>query len=140
MTAVKRGFTVAAGVIGFALCGFGGYAVETYAPQLAAASVVNEDPALPACEYEDSDNCYWDASSVGNGEGISFVTLNGVTYYEDQPEPEPEPVAAPDRRTVTLNGVTLEYVDGVDAILYCDQPYRVGIDVDNNGNEWAGCM
>jgi hypothetical protein len=34
--------------------------------------------ALPACITEDSDNCYWDASSTG---GTSFVTLNGVTYY-----------------------------------------------------------
>jgi len=36
---------------------------------------------LTPCETEDSDNCYWDASTRGNGEGVSFITLNGVTYY-----------------------------------------------------------
>lgn len=36
---------------------------------------------LPPCETEDSNDCYWDAAVRGNGEGTSFVTLNGVTYY-----------------------------------------------------------
>lgn len=45
---------------------------------------------LYPCATEDSDNCYWDARTMGNGPeriaqglnpGISFVTLNGTTYY-----------------------------------------------------------
>lgn len=39
-------------------------------------------PDLPACEQEDSENCYWDATVRGNGEGQSFVHWNGeVIYY-----------------------------------------------------------
>lgn len=38
---------------------------------------------LPACQYEDSTNCYWDASARGNGQGASFVNLNGVYYYAE---------------------------------------------------------
>ena len=26
----------------------------------------------PPCEYEDSNNCFWDAGESGNGEGHSF--------------------------------------------------------------------
>lgn len=36
---------------------------------------------LPACETEDSQNCYWDASTRGNGQGQSFIDLNGTAYY-----------------------------------------------------------
>lgn len=36
---------------------------------------------LPPCAMEDSDNCYWDAATMGNGTGESFVTFRGVTYY-----------------------------------------------------------
>lgn len=36
---------------------------------------------LPACETEDSDNCYWDASSRGNGSGNSFVVRYGVVTF-----------------------------------------------------------
>lgn len=36
---------------------------------------------LPACSTEDSTNCVWDARIHGNGEGRSFVDLNGHTYY-----------------------------------------------------------
>lgn len=38
---------------------------------------------LGECATEDSDNCYWDASSHGNGEGTSFVNIDGVTYYPE---------------------------------------------------------
>lgn len=30
---------------------------------------------LPACKYEDSVGCYWNAATMGNGDGRSFVTL-----------------------------------------------------------------
>lgn len=37
---------------------------------------------LQACEYEDSDNCFWDARFMGNGKGNSFYVIDGiVTYY-----------------------------------------------------------
>lgn len=36
---------------------------------------------LPPCAEEDSDNCYWSASERSNGLGLSFVTINGNTYY-----------------------------------------------------------
>lgn len=98
----------------------------------APAVVVNED--LPPCATEDSDNCYWDGGA--NGDGRSFVTLHGVTYYQDVPVED----FGSELRTVTLNGETVRYVDGLDAILYCELPLEVGIDEDDNGNQWAGCM
>jgi len=38
---------------------------------------------LPHCEYEDSDNCIWDAMTDGNGEGASFIAWEGQVYYLD---------------------------------------------------------
>lgn len=38
-------------------------------------------PALPACETEDSDNCWWDATEHGNGAGLSFVVIEGEVTY-----------------------------------------------------------
>lgn len=31
-------------------------------------------PASTACQYEDSNNCYWNAQEMGNGLGHSFTT------------------------------------------------------------------
>lgn len=36
---------------------------------------------IPPCATEDSDNCYWMAETMGNGKGMSFVTIDGQTYY-----------------------------------------------------------
>lgn len=36
---------------------------------------------LPTCPTEDSDNCQWDARYQGNGQGRSFVTIDGDTIY-----------------------------------------------------------
>lgn len=37
---------------------------------------------LPACRYEDSHGCYWNARKRGNGRGDSFVTtMRGRVYY-----------------------------------------------------------
>ncbi len=42
-----------------------------------------ENPViLPACEYEDSDNCFWDARFRGNGDGRSFYVIDGVVTYD----------------------------------------------------------
>lgn len=38
---------------------------------------------LAACTYEDSENCFWDATTSGNREGRSFANVNGTVYYVD---------------------------------------------------------
>jgi hypothetical protein len=38
---------------------------------------------LSPCAAEDSENCYWNAQDRGNGEGTSFIRLDGVTYYPE---------------------------------------------------------
>jgi hypothetical protein len=40
-------------------------------------------PGLPPCPSEDSDNCVWDARTMGNGLGRSFVVLEGRLYLEE---------------------------------------------------------
>lgn len=42
---------------------------------------------LPPCEYEDSADCYWNAGSMGNGDGISFIDLGGTAYYAETVTP-----------------------------------------------------
>lgn len=37
---------------------------------------------LPACPVEDSDNCYWDGSTRGNGDGDSFYVVTGTVTYK----------------------------------------------------------
>lgn len=39
-------------------------------------------PITP-CPTEDSMNCYWDATLSGNGEGRSFLDIDGLAYYAD---------------------------------------------------------
>lgn len=42
----------------------------------APAQASDDGPTgLPACQYEDSYNCYWDATASGNGKGHSFVAV-----------------------------------------------------------------
>lgn len=48
----------------------------TPAPEPKQATII-----LPPCPTEDSNNCYWDAQSRGNGQGTSFVVIDGVVYY-----------------------------------------------------------
>lgn len=33
------------------------------------------------CAMEDSPNCFWDASSAGNGVGNSFIDVGGHAFY-----------------------------------------------------------
>lgn len=40
-----------------------------------------QEVVLPACEYEDSSNCYWDAGARGNGQGQSFYDIAGTAYF-----------------------------------------------------------
>ena len=48
---------------------------------IADAGGVCKGEPLPPCPVEDADNCYWDATTMGNGLGRSFITVNGVTTY-----------------------------------------------------------
>lgn len=32
---------------------------------------------VPPCQTEDSSNCYWNAQTMGNGNGRSFIDING---------------------------------------------------------------
>ncbi len=64
-------WAVVAAVVTFAL-------PATYAFGYASAPVV---ASLPACESDDSTDCYWDARTRGNGEGRSFVDLGGAIFY-----------------------------------------------------------
>lgn len=38
---------------------------------------------LAPCWTEDSINCYWDATTRGNGAGQSFADLDGQSYWID---------------------------------------------------------
>lgn len=42
-------------------------------------------PVLPGCTQEDSEDCYWDAVTMGNGIGTSFIRWGGVTYVPEVP-------------------------------------------------------
>lgn len=37
--------------------------------------------AFVPCRYEDSNNCYWDATRRGNGIGRSYIQLRGKTLF-----------------------------------------------------------
>lgn len=37
--------------------------------------------AFTECATEDSHNCFWDATIKGNGQGNSFIDINGTAYY-----------------------------------------------------------
>lgn len=36
---------------------------------------------FPPCQTEDSNTCYWDAASRGNGIGQSYVVWDNEVYY-----------------------------------------------------------
>lgn len=60
-----------------------------YAMAYAIAGALTEpSPSIPPCEYEDSAGpCYWDADSMGNGMGDSFVVdESGAVEYVDPQE------------------------------------------------------
>lgn len=63
-----------------------GHLSPAKAPQSApsapvASPVVVKVPELPPCPEEDSEDCIWDATVAGNGEGVSFIQYKGETYY-----------------------------------------------------------
>lgn len=48
---------------------------------VAYAVVPDTAPILPSCATEDSTNCVWNADTQGNGQGRSFIDLDGIAYY-----------------------------------------------------------
>ena len=38
---------------------------------------------MPACQVEDETNCYWNAKTMGNGIGQSFVNVGNTVFYEN---------------------------------------------------------
>lgn len=52
-----------------------GIAANEY-PDLPPLTKVSESTpgSLPPCAEEDSDNCYWDADTMGNGQGDDIVS------------------------------------------------------------------
>lgn len=49
----------------------------------AVEETVYPNITLTPCAQEDSINCYWDAATMGNGQGSSFVNLDGTLYYPE---------------------------------------------------------
>lgn len=75
----STGRTVALTLAGGILAGAG------VAMALANALEPADAVTIRACQTEDSVNCYWRADTMGNGEGRSFVDLNGHFYVEQTP-------------------------------------------------------
>ena len=40
---------------------------------LQACGYQGADKSLPACQFEDSQHCYWDADTMGNGQGRDVI-------------------------------------------------------------------
>jgi len=57
-------------------------AVPICTDQIADSHGMCQGEPLHACPTEDSDNCYWDAATRGNGQGLSFVNVNGRVIYQ----------------------------------------------------------
>lgn len=47
-------------------------------------SVILLNPTIPYCQAEDSENCIWNAQTMGNLSGRSFIRWEGVTYYAEE--------------------------------------------------------
>lgn len=140
-------------------------ATETPSPAPDPAPI---DPApeatLPPCEYEDSDNCFWDASERGNGYGCDFVTIDGVTTYGECTEaPSPAPEAITPTPEETPPAVEYEHDSTPDVanpetdlpdwraifesegfvvgdVIVCPPPLEVAIDRYPDGTTWASCQ
>lgn len=58
---------------------------RTLPPKVAALAVLVGAAlgvgAMPPCLSEDSTGCYWNARTMGNGEGRSFVAIGELMIY-----------------------------------------------------------
>lgn len=82
VTEREKDFLVMAGYAAFILAVLIGYFGFIYRP-MTAEEYQTVFEVLPVCATEDSDNCKWDASEQGNGEGRDFVNWGGHTVYGD---------------------------------------------------------
>jgi hypothetical protein len=48
---------------------------------ISAVETVSPGILIVPCAQEDSHDCFWDAATMGNGQGTSFVNLAGIYYY-----------------------------------------------------------
>lgn len=78
----KYALTALAGsILGITLVGCLGFAgAEDEIDPVKETGVIEVQPAeaekeLPACPTEDSENCYWDAQTMGNEQGEDVVTI-----------------------------------------------------------------
>lgn len=76
---ITRADVIAAAIMVACAAGLGTW-IATLADE---ESVLGSSTNLAPCPTEDSDNCFWDADAQGNGEGRSFVTIDGHVYYLD---------------------------------------------------------
>lgn len=110
---------------------------------------------LVPCEEEDSRECYWFADERGNGDGVSFVDINGVAYYAEQPA-TPAPDAGTDAGVgdarwieyVAADDLAIAYGYGDDADaargdlsdrLGCDADAPAALDAWGDGTFMAYC-
>jgi hypothetical protein len=101
------------------------------------AAAPESGPSVPACLQEDGsgqDLCYWDAQTMGNGQGMSFIVMDGKFYYLEgsglNTRIEGDPFALWPKAPVA------EYDPGV---LMCGTGAAPAEDTDPNGNHWAYC-
>lgn len=79
----------------------------------------------------------WALQVASDPEPVPAPTSTSVPVTEPTPAPAPVTVAP---STVTINGTEYPAIIDGPEMLYCTAPLKVGIDVDDKGNEWAACM
>lgn len=127
----------------------GGMLSLAVASCIALAAVPHaDDTTLPPCPTEDSDNCYWDADTMGNGQGTDSVVVIPTESPEIVPATPAEPVVplpvelpATDSDPVVdevpvKDGARQDYDLGV---LECGVNAAPAVDQDEYGNWWAYC-
>lgn len=74
-------YTVVIGATALAAYAIGlAHGAETVPPTV---QTVADTYGLPECITEDSTMCYWDAASMGNGEGRSYIAWDDWVQYFD---------------------------------------------------------
>lgn len=79
---VLAGITVATIIMAVAIVA----PTVSHSPVERTMAQLDRRPILPPCATEDSTQCYWDAQTMGNGRGRSFIALDdGLTVYVENP-------------------------------------------------------
>lgn len=168
MEAYKRGGLIAAGACLATLAWVGIAATPTTDADMLEEPQWAQPLNLEPCLTEDSDNCYWDASSRSNGVGSDFYVVEEQVIYVDhdgseveadggdespeqstEPEPEPEPDGydefVEDWRDAIYNDWRVEGYPGrallewEEGTLECGINAKPAVDQDGYGNWWAYC-